>query len=113
MDFCPEANPLLHPPIRGQEILKAGSTCRNSTVSSEGHLEIGRQRSDQRPPDCFKYTWSLVPGLVCYYFLEAGYGNCSISMTIAWSPLVNAFLLVGVLVSIETQDMAQNIICSP
>ena len=45
------------PPTGGQELLQAegGATCRNSTVSSDSHLEIG-QWSDQCHLDCFKYS---------------------------------------------------------
>ena len=41
---------------QGQELLWAdgGAARRNSTVSSEGHLETGHRRSDQRHPDSFK-----------------------------------------------------------
>ena len=33
-----------------------GTTCRNSTVSSYGHLETGHQWSDHCLLDCFKYS---------------------------------------------------------
>ena len=32
------------------------ATCRNSTVSSDSHLQIGHQWSDQRHLDCFRYS---------------------------------------------------------
>ena len=35
---------------------REGATCRDSTVSSDSHLEIGHWWSDQRHPDCFKYS---------------------------------------------------------
>ena len=51
------------------------TTCRNSTVSSDSHLETGHQWSDQCHFDCFKYGRSSVPGLVCTHFLEANFHN--------------------------------------
>ena len=41
---------------QGQKLLWAdgGAARRNSTVSSESHLETGHRRSDQRHPDSFK-----------------------------------------------------------
>ena len=53
-----------------------GATCRNSTGSSDSHLEIGHWWSDQRPLDCFNYNYSLIPGSVCSHFLEANSWNC-------------------------------------
>ena len=46
------------PTVSGQELLQAegGATCRNSTVSSDGHLEIGHWWSHQHHLDCFKYS---------------------------------------------------------
>ena len=35
---------------------REGATCRSSTVSSDSHLEIGHQWSDQRHLDCFRYS---------------------------------------------------------
>ena len=46
---------------RGHKLLKGisrvykwreGATCRNSTVRSDSHLEIGHWWPDQHPPDC-------------------------------------------------------------
>ena len=42
--------------------------CRNNRVSSDSHLEIGHRWSDQCHLDCFKYSYSSVPGLVCFHF---------------------------------------------
>ena len=42
----------------GQERLKTegGATCRNSTVSSDSHLQVGHRCSDQSHLDCFRYS---------------------------------------------------------
>ena len=53
-----------------------GTICRNSTVSSNRHLEIGHGRSDQHHLDCFRYSWSSAPGLVCFHFFELNSQNC-------------------------------------
>ena len=37
-------------------------TCRNSTVSSDSHLEVGHQQSDQCHQDCFRYSLSSLLG---------------------------------------------------
>ena len=47
-----------------------GATCRNNTVSSDSHLEIGHRWSDQRHLDC------SFPGSVCSHFLETSSQNC-------------------------------------
>ena len=47
-----------------------GVTCRNSTVSSDSHLEVGHQQSDQRHRDGFRYSLSSVLGSVCSCFLR-------------------------------------------
>ena len=47
-----------------------GVTCRNSTVSSDSHLEVGHQQSDQRHRGGFRYSLSLVLGPVCLCFLR-------------------------------------------
>ena len=53
--------------------------CRNSTVSSDSHLEIGHRWSDQRHLGCFKYSYSSVP--VYLHFLEATWWGFSIYKT--------------------------------
>ena len=35
---------------------KEGATCRNSTVSSDSHPQIGHQCSEQRHLGCFRYS---------------------------------------------------------
>ena len=55
---------------------RKGALCRNSTVCSDSHLDIGRQWSDQRHRDCFRYGESSVPGSVCSHFPEASSRNC-------------------------------------
>ena len=54
----PKANSPPHPQLVGKSFyrLREEATCRNSTVSSDSHLEIGHQWSDQYHLDCFKYS---------------------------------------------------------
>ena len=40
-------------------------------ISADTHLEIGHRWSDQCHPDCLKYSYSSVPGLVCSHFLKS------------------------------------------
>ena len=56
VDSCPKADcPLT---IGGKSFYRRreGATCRNSTVSSDSHLELGHWWSDQRHLDCFRYS---------------------------------------------------------
>lgn len=55
VDVCPQADfsPLT---IRGQELLQAGATCRNSAVTFGSHLEIGHGLTDPLHLDCFRYS---------------------------------------------------------
>ena len=55
--------------------LREGTTCRNSMVGSNSHLETGYQWPHQGHLDGFKYSYSLVPGSVCFHFFEANSGN--------------------------------------
>ena len=77
-DSCPKTDsPHLWQPVNKSFYRwKEGATCRNSTVSSDSHLAIGRQWSDQHHLDCFKYSWSLVPGSICSQFFEVSSQNC-------------------------------------
>ena len=56
-DAYPKAD---SPPLtvggKGFHRQREGATCRNSTVSSDGHLEIGLQWSDQQHLDCIRYS---------------------------------------------------------
>ena len=54
----PKASSPPHPQLVRKSFcrLREGATCRNSTVSSDSHLEIGHQWSDQCHLDCFKYS---------------------------------------------------------
>ena len=54
----PKANSPPHPQLVGKSFyrLREGATCRNSTVGSDSHLEIGHQWSHQCHLDCFKYS---------------------------------------------------------
>ena len=56
VDTCPKAD--CPPDNQGTRafIDREGATCRNNTVSSDSHLEIGHQWSDQRHLDCFRYS---------------------------------------------------------
>ena len=42
--------------------------CVKIAVSADSHLQIGHWWSDQLHLDCFKYSYSSVPGLVCPHF---------------------------------------------
>ena len=53
---------------------REGATCRNSTVSSDSHLQTGPQWSDQHHLDCFKYSYSSVPESVCFHFSRSVLG---------------------------------------
>ena len=87
----------------------------NSTVSSDCHLEIGPEWSDQHHTDCFKYSQSSVPRPVCSTFPEANSQNCG--------SLCHGYGLVILQSTSSTlwefqylrqlTDMAQNIIYSP
>ena len=46
------------------------------TVSSDSHLQIGHQCSDEHHLGCFRCSSSLVPGSVCFHFFEASSQNC-------------------------------------
>ena len=49
---------------------REGATCRNSTVSSDSHLEIGHRWSDQGHLDCFRYSYSSLPVMVVFISLR-------------------------------------------
>ena len=68
-----------HPQMIGGQTfyrLRKRATCRNRTVSSNCHLEAGHRWFDQHHLDCFKYSQSAVPWLVCSRFSEANAWNC-------------------------------------
>ena len=78
---CPKSNCHPHPTPCDDQGARAltdseGATCRNSTVNSDSHLQIADWWSDQHQLDCFRYSQSSVPELVCSHFLEADYQNC-------------------------------------
>ena len=50
---CPKVDSPSHNQEARGFIGRGGATCRNSTISSESHLEIGRPWSDQRCLGCF------------------------------------------------------------
>ena len=54
VDVCPKANCQ----AGGESFykLREGATCRNNTVSSDSHLQIGYRYTDQRHLDCFRYS---------------------------------------------------------
>lgn len=62
--WTPLQRPIAPTDNEGQELLWAegGAACRNSTVSSEGHLETGHRRSDQRHPGYFKNFYLVLVG---------------------------------------------------
>ena len=79
-DICPKAysshSHQWHPV--GQELLstEGGGLHAEIAVSSDSHLQIGHGWSDQHHLDCFKYSQSAVPRLVCSRFSEANAWNC-------------------------------------
>ena len=52
------------------------ATCSNSTVSSDSHFEIGHWWFEPRHLDCFRWSQSSVPCVVCFRFFEASYQKC-------------------------------------
>ena len=78
-----------------------GTTCRNSIVISDSHLQIGHQWFDQRHVGCFRYSQSSVPASICSHFFVASYRNCGSSCP--WNSLVIMMLISppGVLVSVR------------
>ena len=78
VDICPKADSLStpQPQAAGEGFYGEGATCRNSTVSSGSHLEIGHQWSDQHHLGCSRDSSSIVPGSVCFHFFEATSRNC-------------------------------------
>ena len=96
--------------------LRKRATWRNSTVSSDSHLKIGQQWSDQHGLDCFKYSWSSVPGLVCFHFFEAhslNCGNLCHGCSLVIMQLTSSTWWGFQYLQNSSQDMAQNIIHSP
>ena len=55
---------------------REGAACRNNTVSSGSHLEIGHRWSDRRHLGCSRDSSSLVPGSICFPFFEANSHSC-------------------------------------
>ena len=47
-----------------------------SAVSSDSHLEVSHRWSGQHHLDCFWYSWSSAPWLICFHFFEANPWNC-------------------------------------
>ena len=64
--WTPVQRPIPPTDNQGQKLLwvDGGAARRNSTVSSESHLEMGHRRSDQRHPESFKNF--LVGGSLLY-----------------------------------------------
>ena len=119
MDSHPKADTLPH---NWQSVGKnfyrqrEGAMCRNSTVSSDSHLETDHQWSDQSHLDCFKYNQSSIPDLICSRFREASSRNCG-SFFYGYSLVITqltSFIWWGFQYLQESsQNMAQNIIYSP
>ena len=80
----------LPPPLTGGKSFyrqKERVTCRNSMVSSDSHLEVGHQWSDQCQLDSFRYSLPSVPcqfvlislrpilGITAAYVMATGEGN--------------------------------------
>ena len=98
MEACPKASSPISQSV-GKKFYRwrEGATCRNSSVSSDRHLEVGHPWSDQHHLGCL--------GSVCFHFLrpvvqivelmswlQSGWSSCSLLLH-----------LVGVLVSIRRQ----------
>ena len=60
VDTCPKADPHSTLATSGArafiERSRGSATCRNSTVSSDSHPQIGHQCSEQRHLGCFRYS---------------------------------------------------------
>ena len=90
VDTCPKADSPTLLTISGQECSRTegGTPHRNNTVSSDCHLVIGPQRSEQHHPDCLKYVnlqfqGRLVPtslrpvlGIVAAYVIATLWSLC-------------------------------------
>ena len=90
-----------------------GCICRGRGLRTgqQSALTIGHQWSDQHHLDCFKYSWSLVPGSVFSPFFFFFFGGGDVQFSEFWQLMpwvqsghyiVNVFHLVGVSVSIKT-----------
>lgn len=62
-------------------------TCRNTTVFPNSHLQTGHQWSDQNQLDCFRYSWSSVPGSICPHLFAVNSWNCNSSCP-GYSPVI-------------------------
>ena len=91
---------------RGQELLQTegGPTCKNSTISSDNHLEIGHRWSDQHHLECFKYSQSAVPESICSHFLEASSLNCG-SLCHGYSLVIRELTSPPVEISISAKQL--------
>ena len=95
VEACPKASSPISQSV-GKKFYRwrEGATCRNSTVSSDSHLEVGHPWSDQHHLGCL--------GSVCFHFLRP---VVQIVELMSWlqsgHPVINSFHLVGVLVSIR------------
>jgi len=63
--------------------------CRTAELALTVILKLVMQLPEQRHLDCFKYSYYLVSGLICSYFLEASSRNCgslchNYSLVIMW-----------------------------
>lgn len=56
---------------------REGVPCRNSTVISEGHLEIGHQWPEKHHLDCFRYSFQFQGWISLFPFLWVSFQNCS------------------------------------
>ena len=79
----------------------AVAICRNSTVISNSHLQIGHQWSDQHHLDCFQYHYSSGPGSLCSHFFVANSWNCGNSCPGYGLVIVSLTSPPGVLVSVR------------
>ena len=93
VDICPNAD---SPPSQWWSVdkschrLREGATWRNSTVSSDGHLQVGHRWSDQQDLDYFKHSFTLqfqcwfdpislrtVLRIVAAYVMTTAWSSCS------------------------------------
>ena len=107
-EICPKVNSF---PAHDKQGVRAfidrvgsgrGVTCRNSTVISNSHLQVGHQWSDQHHLGCFRYSYSSVLGCTCSHLFAIYSQNCGSSSPEYSLVIMEWTLPPGVLVSIRT-----------
>ena len=81
-DSCPKAD---SPPESQRARRREGATCRDSAVSSDGRLEMGRRWSDQRHLNQVQLVFGSSAGVP--HFFQASSGNCG-SLCYGYSLLI-------------------------